>query len=225
LSIEGVHMGNVAYILMQNLGFELGIAFGISPQNALTVGLWVARFTGLSMFLALSGAFFTLTYSPLKTLIQGSPKEVWPGNLAKIDDGIPLTAMKVQAIIVIVLILLISFGGKGAAEFFSLLVAMTNVAMTIPYVFLAAAFPAFKKKQLKGQVSQPFVVYKTYTVSLVATIIVSSVVTFANIFSIIEPALSGQTIDTVMMIGGPLIFSLIAFLLYNSYEKTINIDK
>lgn len=225
LSIEGVHMGNVAYILMQNLGFELGIAFGISPQNALTVGLWVARFTGLSMFLALSGAFFTLTYSPLKTLIQGSPKEVWPGNLAKIDDGIPLTAMKVQAIIVIVLILLISFGGKGAAEFFSLLVAMTNVAMTIPYVFLAAAFPAFKKKQLKGQVSQPFVVYKTYTVSLVATIIVSSVVTFANIFSIIEPALSGQTIDTVMMIGGPLIFSLIAFLLYNSYEKTINIYK
>ena len=85
-------MGNVAYILMQNLGFEFGIAFGISPQNALTVGLWVARFTGLSMFLALTGAFFTLTYSPLKTLIQGSPKEVWPGNLAKIDDGIPLNS-------------------------------------------------------------------------------------------------------------------------------------
>lgn len=219
LSVEGVNMANVTYILMQNLGYELGIALGISSQSAFTIGLWIARFTGLSMFLALSGAFFTLTYSPLKTLIQGSPKEVWPGNFAKIENGMPINAMRVQAIIVIILIIVVSFGGKGAAEFFSLLIAMTNVAMTIPYVFLASAFPAFKKKQLKGQVEDPFVVYKTYTTSLIATIIVTIVVAFANIFSIIEPALSGEFIDTIMMIAGPIIFASIAFILYNNYEK------
>ena len=219
LSSEGVNMANVTYILMQNLGYELGLAFGISPQSALTIGLWVARFTGLSMFLALSGAFFTLTYSPLKTLIQGAPQEVWPGNFAKLEDGMPKNAMKIQAAIVIILIVLVSFGGKGAAEFFSLLISMTNVAMTIPYVFLAAAFPAFKKKQLKGQALESFVVYKTYTPALVATVIVSIVVTFANIFSIIEPALSGQVLDTIMMIAGPIIFALIAFVLYSNYEK------
>ena len=219
LSVEGVHMGNVAYILMQNLGFELGVAFGVGADTALTIGLWIARFTGLSMFLALSGAFFTLTYSPLKTLIQGSPQEVWPGNFAKIENGMPINAMKVQATIVIVLILLVSFGGKGASEFFSLLVSMTNVAMTIPYVLLAAAFPAFKKKQLKGEVSSPFMVYKTYSISLIATVIVCIVVSFANVFSIIEPALNGRMLDTIMMIAGPLIFSLIAFILYSNYEK------
>ncbi|SCH04718.1 MULTISPECIES: glutamate/gamma-aminobutyrate family transporter YjeM [unclassified Romboutsia] len=219
LSVEGVNMANVAYILMQNLGYELGIALGISANTSLTIGLWIARFTGLSMFLALSGAFFTLTYSPLKTLIQGSPQEVWPGNFAKLDEGMPKNAMKVQATIVIALIVLVSFGGKGAAEFFSLLIAMTNVAMTIPYVFLAAAFPAFKRKQLKGEVDKPFLVYKTYTTALVATVIVSIVVTFANIFSIIEPTFSGKTLDTIMMIAGPVIFAVIAFVLYTNYEK------
>ena len=46
-------------------------------------------------------------------------------------------------------------------RFFQLLVLMTNVAMTIPYMFLSFAFPVFKKKQLSGQVENPFMVYKS----------------------------------------------------------------
>ncbi|RDY25442.1 glutamate/gamma-aminobutyrate family transporter YjeM [Romboutsia weinsteinii] len=219
LSVKGVHMGNVAYVLMQNLGFELGRAFGMSTDASLTLGLWVARFVGLSMFLALTGAFFTLTYSPLKTLIQGSPKEIWPGKLGHIKDGMPVNAMKVQAIIVIVMILIISFGGDSAEEFFGKLVLMTNVAMTIPYLFLLIAFPIFKKKQLNGELEKPFLVYKSYGVALTVATIVSIVVGFANIFTIIEPALSGKMIDTIFMIAGPLLFSLAAFILYYVYES------
>lgn len=44
----------------------------------MTVGVWFARITGLSMFLAYTGAFFTLSYSPLKAIIQGTPKRCGP---------------------------------------------------------------------------------------------------------------------------------------------------
>ena len=219
LSSETVHMGNVVYVLMNNLGYQLGLGFGMSQASALTLGAWVARFVGLSMFLALAGAFFTLTYSPLKTLIQGSPKEIWPGKFGELKDGMPVNAMIVQAVIVIVMILAVSFGGEDAAAFFSILVLMTNVAMTIPYMFLSAAFPAFKKKQLDGKIEKPFMVYKSYSIALIASIIVTVFVGFANVFTIIEPALSGNMLNTIMMIAGPVVFAIIAFILYTVYER------
>ena len=216
LSLDTVNMANVAYVLMRNLGYELGMTFGMSQASAITLGLWVARFVGLSMFLALTGAFFTLTYSPLKTLIEGSPKKLWPGKFAEIKD---VNAMWIQAIIAILIILVVSFGGSNGQAFFALLVLMTNVAMTIPYIFLSGAFPVFKKKQLAGEVEKPFMVYKSYGMALTASIIVSFVVGFANVFSIIEPAINGRITDTVFMIAGPVIFSIIAFILYYLYEK------
>ena len=221
LSSSDVNMANVAYVLMQNLGYQLGIAFGTSQSVALTMGAWVARFVGLSMFLALSGAFFTLTYSPLKTLIEGAPKQVWPGKLGEIKDGMPINAMKVQAIIVVAMILLVSFGGKSASEFFALLVLMTNVAMTIPYLFLSSAFPAFKKKQLEGKVDKAFVVYKSVGMATTFAVIIGVLVGFANVFTIIEPTLSSPEglSKTLTMIAGPVIFGVFGFFLYSRYEK------
>lgn len=219
LSSPNVNMANVSYVLMNNLGFELGRSLGMPEASAITLGLWTARFVGLSMFFALTGAFFTLTYSPLKTLIQGSPKEIWPGRLSEARDGMPVNAMIVQAIIAIAIILIVSFGGSSGQAFFNLLALMTNVAMTIPYIFLAAAFPAFKKKQLEGKVEKPFVVYKSYGSALLVSIIVSIVVGFANLFSVIEPALDGRTLDTVFMVAGPVIFSVVALILYSMYEN------
>ena len=221
LSGQNVNMANVAYVLMQNLGYQLGIAFGTSQSVALTMGAWVARFVGLSMFLALSGAFFTLTYSPLKTLIEGAPKQVWPGKLGEIKDGMPINAMKVQAIIVVVMILVVSFGGKSASEFFALLVLMTNVAMTLPYLFLSSAFPAFKKKQLEGKVDKAFVVYKSVGMATTFAVIIGILVGFANVFTIIEPTLSSPAglSKTLTMIAGPVLFGVIGFFLYSRYEK------
>ena len=219
LSLDTVNMANVAYVLMRNLGYELGMTFGMSQASSITLGLWVARFVGLSMFLALTGAFFTLTYSPLKTLIEGSPKKLWPGKFAEIKDGMPVNAMWIQAIIAVLIILIVSFGGSNGQAFFALLVLMTNVAMTTPYIFLSGAFPVFKKKQLAREVEKSFIVYKSYGMALTASIIVSFVIGFANVFSIIEPAINGRITDTVFMISGPVIFSIIAFILYYLYEK------
>lgn len=219
LSGENVNLSNVVYILMNNLGVQLGLSIGLSEIVSIKIGIWVARFVGIAMLLALTGAFFTLAYSPLKTLISGSPKEIWPGNIGEIKNGMPIKAMYVQGIIVIVIIILVSFGGKGAKEFFRILVLMTNVAMTIPYLFLAAAFPQFKKKQLEGKINKGYVFFKSYGIALFISILICIMVGFANLFTIIEPAISGKIFDSIMMVAGPISFSIIALVLYNIYER------
>ncbi len=69
-----VNLGNITYVLMKSLGVTLGNALHLSPEASLSLGVWFARITGLSMFLAYTGAFFTLCYSPLKAIIQGRRK-------------------------------------------------------------------------------------------------------------------------------------------------------
>ena len=222
LSSKSVHMGNVAYIVMQNLGYQLGMGFGLGQAASLTMGAWVARFVGFSMFLAFTGAFFTLCYAPLKQLIEGTPAELWPGKMGVVENGMPKNAMWVQCAVVIAFILLVSFGGDSAAKFFTILVNMTNVAMTIPYMFLSGAFIAFKKNK---SIVKPFEVYKNYTVAVVATFIVTFTVGFANFFTIIQPAMDGQIKDTLWMVAGPIFFSVVALIMYSNYEKKMKAKK
>lgn len=213
-----VTLGNVAYIAMNNMGYQLGHALNLSEAAAVTMGVWVSRYMGLSMFLALTGAFFTLTFSPLKQLIEGTPKEVWPEFLTKSKNNMPINAMKVQAAIVIAIIAAVSFGGKSAQQFFSVLVSMTNVSMTLPYMFLAVAFIGFKKKQ---EIAKPFEIYKSQTSANLAVAVVTFVVGFANVFTIIQPAMDGHLSDTIYSILGPVIFGVAAVVLFNRYEKRL----
>lgn len=212
---QGVHMGNVAYILMQNLGYNIAHGFGASESSAVNFGLWMARYTGISMACALTGAFFTLVFSPLKQLIEGT-KEMWPEFLKREKNGMLVNAMIVQCIIVVVFVILISFGGEGAEKFFNKLILMTNVAMTIPYMFIAGAFPFFKSKK---EIEKPFEIYKSDTAVKVATFSTVALVLIANLATIISPALEGNVADTLWMIAGPVVFTLVAIVLIIRHEK------
>ena len=108
MGIENVNLGNASYIVMANLEDYSGTAFGASHATATALGFGVARYIGLSMFLALSGAFFTLMFSPLKQLIEGTPKRLWPGKIGETKNGMPVNAMWIQAAIVCVMIALIA---------------------------------------------------------------------------------------------------------------------
>ncbi|MBC8589855.1 glutamate/gamma-aminobutyrate family transporter YjeM [Lachnospiraceae bacterium NSJ-29] len=220
LNGEGVHISNVAYMIMNNLGFEFGQAFGFSHEVSISIGNWVARYVGISMLLALTGAFFTLTYSPLSQIIGGTPKELWPKKITKMEDGIPKYGMFIQAIIVITMIFLVSFGGDAASEFFEKLVIMTNVAMTLPYMFVAWAFIDFKKNK---NIKKPFVIYKSEKSGIIAAIVVTFTVGFANFFTIIEPALHGNLSNTIWSIAGPLFFTIVALIMYRNYEIKIGL--
>ena len=216
MNTQGVNLGNAGYVVMANLGYALGAAFGASEAVAANMGAWVARFVGLSMFLALSGAFFTLTYSPLKQIIEGTPARLWPGKMGELKEGMPLNAMWIQGTIVCIMIFLVAFGGDSMSKFFDILVAMTNVAMTLPYMFIALAFPPFKKNE---DIKKPFEVFKSYGSAFIWTVVVVLTVGFANIFSIIEPAIDGDIKTTIWSVAGPVFFTIVAWIMYSSYEK------
>jgi amino acid transporter len=118
--------------------------------------------------------------------------------------------------------LIVSLGGQGASKFFDKLVLMTNVATTLPYIFMSSVFAKFKKNT---SIEKPFVIYKSYTSSVIWTIIVTFTVVFANITVIIKPALTGDITSSIWMIAGPLTFSIVALFMYSRYEKIANIQK
>lgn len=74
LSAATVHKGNASYVIMNNLGYQIGAALGASQGTCIQMGDWAARIMGISILLSLAGVVFTLCYSPLKQLIEGSPK-------------------------------------------------------------------------------------------------------------------------------------------------------
>ncbi|MGK0465657.1 glutamate/gamma-aminobutyrate family transporter YjeM [Clostridium sp.] len=220
MNIKSVNLGNASYVVMGNLGYALGQAFGASDVTSLAMSHGIARFFGFAMFLTLAGAFFALMFSPLKQIIEGTPPKLWPGKMAKMKDGIPQNAMWVQAAVVCVMIILIAFGGNSMKKFFVILVSMTNVAMTLPYVFIAYAFIPFKKNK---DIIKPFEMFKTYRSAVIWTAIVMFTVGFANFFSILQPALAGDLKTTIWSVAGPIFFAAVAWIMYNRYEnKMIN---
>ena len=214
---QKITLGNVSYIGMNHMGYQLGLAFGLAESAARTLGIWVSRYMGLSMFFALMGAFFALSYSPLKQMIGGTPAKIWPKSWKKEKNGIYVNALYAQMACVIVLIAIVSFGGKSAKQFFEILVSMSNVALTLPYFFIAYSFLAFKRNP---DIERPFVKFKTYKTAKYFVFLVCVVVGFANLFTVIEPAITkNDWMTTIMSIAGPLIFTTFAILLYNKSEK------
>lgn len=218
LSNPDVRMANVSYVVIKNLGIKLGEVFGLSPSGIEIMGTWFARYIGLAMFLALLGAFFTLIYSPLKQLIEGTPKEIWPEKWTKLsDNGMPVTAMWIQCIAVVGIIIIAVITGGKSSSFLDYLILMGNVAMTIPTMFLAIAFIYFKKND---NIEKPFIFFKSKTMATVWAIIVTVTVGFANIFTILQPAIESKDyVSTGFQLAGPIVFSLVALYLISKYEK------
>lgn len=215
---EVINLGNVTYLIMNNFGYQMGAAFGASEALCVQMGSLTARIVGISMVLSMAGAFFTLTYAPLKQLIAGCPKGLIPEGITELKDGMPVKAMMIQGTVAIVIILMVAFGGDVMAEFFDILVAMTNVAMTLPYMFISAAFIGFKKKK---HINKPYEVYKNERFTTFITWIVTGIVAFANLFSILEPAINGNIQKTIWSIAGPLFFLVAALFMYRRYEKSL----
>jgi hypothetical protein len=57
------------------------------------------------------------------------------------------------------------------------------------------------------------------------TWIVVLTVGLANFFSIIQPAIVGDMQTTIWSVAGPIIFSVVAWLMYSKYEKIHGIEK
>lgn len=138
-------------------------------------------------------------------------------KMTQIDEkGMPINAMKIQAILVAFIVLGISLGGKNAESFFDMLILMTNFAMTLPCLFLTISYISFKKKY---EIKKSFEIFKNKTLSIIISIIVIITIAFANIFTIIEPIFKGDYVSTIYMVTGPLIFTITALIIYYLGEK------
>ena len=212
-----VTLGNHAYLTMNQLGYQIGQAFNLSEGVSRAIGLNVARFMGVANFFGVMGAFFTLVFSPLKQLIGGTPKELWPESWTVKKDGIYINALKWQTAIVLVIFAIVSFGGKDAKKFFELMLAMSNVAMTLPNVFIAYSFIKFKQNEA---IHKPFSMFKSMAQVKLSVYIVCFLVLGSIIFTVIEPAYSnGDWSTTIMSVAGPLFFAFLGNFLFSRAEK------
>ncbi|BBE26865.1 amino acid permease [Latilactobacillus curvatus] len=217
LSGNKANMGNITYVLMQNLGYQFGHAFGMTTPVAMTIGTTFARITGLIMFISYLGAFAVLIYSPLKSFVLGTPKALWPNGFAEVNKhGMPEKAMWTQALLVCILIAVISFGGKAAGDFYNVLTLMSNVSTSLPYLFLVTAFPYFKARK---DLERPYEFFKSPVAVKAVTIVVDLVLVFGIAFTIIQPMLEGQYLDAFWMVIGPIVFTIMALALYHRYQR------
>ena len=221
---QKANLGNITYIMMQNLGLQLGKALGLSASSATGLGLFFSRFSGLSMFLAYVGSFFVLTYSPLKSFIIGSPAELWPKKLTVLNKkGMPANAMWLQAMVIIFFIagisILSSITHKDATFFYNVLQTMSNVATTMPYFFLIIAFPFFKAKK---DLDRPFVIYKNHSIMMTTVVISLATVTIGMLFTCIEPFIEGDMFTGLWTIAGPVFFGLVAWIFLIRRNKNLN---
>lgn len=216
-NLDSANLGNVTYVLMNNLGVELGHAVGLSASAAITLGAWFARFAGLGMFMAYVGSFFVLTYSPLKSFILGSPKEIWPKSVTRLNkNGVPQVAVWIQAALVIVFVLAISFGGQNAGQLYLIMTNMGNVSSTLPYVFLVAAFPLFKRL---SDVERPFVFFKSHTSTLIVTLLVEALIVTSIVMTVVPLFVNGDYFNAIWTIIGPIFFAILAWSLYTRAER------
>ncbi len=219
-----VNLANITYVLMQNLGLELGHAFGMSTHAALTMGTVFSRLSALGMLCAYLGSFFVLIYSPLKSFIMGSPKELWPEKVTKLNkNGMPSFALWIQTTIVCVLIAGIAIAStlihQDSKFLFNLLTSMSNVSSTLPYLFLVGAFPFFKKRD---DLDRPFEAFHSRKVMLAIVFITCAVLVIANGFTIIQPFIQKDWVSAIATVAGPLGFGLFAYILYTVRSRRVN---
>ncbi|MDO4912057.1 MAG: glutamate/gamma-aminobutyrate family transporter YjeM [Lactobacillus sp.] len=215
LGRNNITIGNVTFYMMKSLGFTFGQSLHLGNSTSMMLGDWFMRFTAFGNFIGYIGSMFVLVYTPIKSFILGS-KDLWSEKVVKLNKhGIPATALNYQAILVCVILFLVSFGGSNAQVFYTILTDMSNIATCVPYLFLVAAFPFFKKKGYK----QSFEVFKNQKITVFVTVITMLVLISGILFTCIDPIVQHQYQTAFWTIIRPIFFGVLALIIYSRAKK------
>ncbi len=215
-----VNLGNITYVLMNNLGVQLGSSLGLSSSTGSVLGILMTRFAGIGMFMGYLGAFFVLVYSPIKSFIIGSDPSLWPKKMTKMNKhNMPANAMWLQMGVVALFIFLVAFGGSAAQKFYTILTDMANVSTSFPYLFLVGAFPFFKKRE---DLKRPFEIYTNRKWTNVIVTVIMIILIGGIGFTCVQPILIHDYQTAFWTIAGPIFFGFIAWLFYHFSEKKLS---
>lgn len=219
LNVDSMNLGNISYNTVGLLGQRLALLAHATPATSL---VWNRIFQGLmalGVVAGIAGAFVVQTYSPVKQLIVGTPKGVWPKAFQKKKNDMPIVALWAQAAAVIILLSISSFGGSTGKAIINQLMKLSNVAMTVPCIFILIAYVKFR---IDKNIEKPFLVFKSTGFSVFAAIVAISVLTFANLLAVLDPGITDHKWGLVATYAaGPVAFGLIGFILYRSRKKYI----
>lgn len=210
-----VNLANYSIYILQQQFYRLGTVFGMSTANSILLGEWVNRLLTLLTLIGLASMPLRI-YSPIKHMFEGLPKGMIPEKLTKINKhGVAGNAVIFQTIIVSIFVLILGFGGGSVSALFNKLTLMTFVAGTVPYSFIIFAYIKFKRDK---SIEKEYEFFSRKT-GIIVGIISFAVITFVNIYAIIEPSLEGDVTNSLWIGGGPVIFVILALVLYKRYEK------
>ena len=219
---SSVNLGNVTYVVFNQLGVTMGAALGWSHGAALTFGLIMTRIVAFAQTLGFLGALFILLYSPIKAFVLGSNPDLWPKKLTKLNKaGMPANAMWLQAIIVSIIVFLVAFGGNAAQQFYLILTDMANVSTCFPYIFLIGAFPFFKAKK---NLDRPFVVFKNRFWTDVLVCFVELILIVGIVFTFVQPLLQKDYQTAFWTLAGPIFFAIVALVFYQISAKRHHVE-
>lgn len=212
---DKVNLANFSVYIYQQEFYRLGILLGFDPSKAVILGQWINRIMKILTLIGLTSVPLRI-YTPIKHMFEGLPKGLLPEKLLKDNKhGMPQNAIILQTCIIVFFVLLLGFGGGSVSSIFNKMTLMTFVSGTVPLSFIIYSYIKFKKND---EIKKEYEFFSKKSGIFVATICFI-VVTFTNIFSIIEPALEGNIENSIWVGGGPVLFGLVAFLLYKKYLK------
>ncbi|MBV8046578.1 MAG: glutamate/gamma-aminobutyrate family transporter YjeM [Paludibacterium sp.] len=219
------YAGNAVYYFMFTLGTTVAACLNLSAGTATTMGNLFAAYTGVSMFCALSGAFFVLIYAPLKQMIEGVPEGIFPASWSKENkNGMPTVALMWQLGLVVVMVLLSTLGGDAVKDLVQNLITLTNVTMTVPVIFIIYAYLHYLKND---KVEKPIRIFKTNASGAFMAWCAMLVIGFANVFTVAEPLVhvymgddvAANMKEAMMSVGGVVIFAIIGWYMVVRYER------
>jgi amino acid transporter len=215
---SSIHLGNLMYDLMENLGYEIGHSLALSETNSLLIAQLFTRLTALTLALSYISLLSTIFYLPLRTLVEGTPKHYWhPLMRKKNGHDMPIYALLFQGGLISLFIIGISGGSQYVVFLYNQLTLMTNVSRAIPYLLVALAYPAFKKQQLAANPAAALVHSRISSTFISRSVVLS--IALAIGFQVYQPLTQGDILQSLTLLSGPLLFTLIALLLYQNFYK------
>ncbi|GLB46117.1 glutamate/gamma-aminobutyrate family transporter YjeM [Philodulcilactobacillus myokoensis] len=207
-----VNLYNNGFYLMGNLGVGLAHAFGWSTATGEIISGTLVRVLSIGSLLPLIGLVVVLIYSPVKGLIAGSSKDLWPKKIAKFNKhDMPAGAMWVECGVIVVALIFISLTGNSGQQFYQIITDMGNIGSVFPYYFVVIGFIFFKKRT---DLKRGVVFFHSMGTTYLATIVLLIAMTFAVLMNLISPLMSHQYSTAFWTFAGPVLFVLVSILMY-----------